>query len=226
MRGLALWGSPARCPRRDLRGLLPAGRCTISVWCSRKTQDRRFHTATVHKRPSVNALPWTLCSLSTVAVRKPTCSHIHVIETQFVYRPPTGFRLEKRCRDGPRPLFPKKPRQAACSRRPPPSRPPSSWVAHKGGDQLILGLPVGELPWASRAAVGPGPPVAGRPWRARTDVILRPLPGTEMSPVKTKKLLLPLLVLVMAAGWWLVVRYGSAIPGKSTTGVPDRESER
>jgi hypothetical protein len=35
-----------------------------------------------------------------------------------------------------------------------------------------------------------------------------------MSPVKTKKVLLPLLVLVMAAGWWLVVRYGSAIPGK------------
>ena len=31
-----------------------------------------------------------------------------------------------------------------------------------------------------------------------------------MSPVKTKKVLLPLLVLVMAAGWWLVVRYGSA----------------
>lgn len=32
-----------------------------------------------------------------------------------------------------------------------------------------------------------------------------------MSPVNTKKALLPLLVLVMAAGWWLVVRNDSAV---------------
>lgn len=48
------------------------------------------------------------------------------------------------------------------------------------------------------------------PGEARTEVVLRPLPTTEMPTVKSKKLLLPLLVFVVAAGWWLVVRYGSA----------------
>jgi hypothetical protein len=80
---------PAPCVRGGISGAcFQWGRCTNCVSCAGKVKERRFLTATVYKRPSVKAIPAIMCSLSTLAVHKLTCSHIHGIATQFVYRLP------------------------------------------------------------------------------------------------------------------------------------------